>query len=54
MTVQSYVYLIIAVLLAPLFPGFILKTKAFFGGKQGPPLLIKYYTLAKLLRKGSV
>jgi formate hydrogenlyase subunit 4 len=54
MTVQSYVYLIIALLLAPLFPGFILKTKAFFGGKQGPPLLIKYYTLAKLLRKGSV
>jgi formate hydrogenlyase subunit 4 len=51
---QSYLYLAVALLLAPLFPGFILKTKAFFGGKKGPPLLIKYYTVAKLLRKGSV
>ena len=44
----------IAILAAPLFPGFILKVKAFIAGKKGPPLLIKYYTLAKLLRKGSV
>ena len=28
--------------------------KAFFAGKQGPPLFIKYFTLIKLLRKGSV
>lgn len=44
----------IAVLAAPLFPGIILKVKAFFAGKKGPPVLIKYYTLLKLLRKGSV
>lgn len=44
----------LALLLAPLFPGIILKVKALFAGKQGPPLLIKYWTLAKLLRKGSV
>jgi len=31
-----------------------LKVKAFFGGKKGPPLLINYYTLIKLLKKGSV
>ena len=50
----SYVALILALLLAPLYPGIILKVKAFFAGKKGPPLLIKYYTLWKLLRKGSV
>jgi len=44
----------IALILAPLFPGFILKVKAFFAGKKGPPLLIKYYTLVKLFKKGSV
>ncbi len=51
---ETIISFIIAILAAPLFPGIILKVKAFFGGKQGPPLLIKYYTLAKLLRKGSV
>lgn len=44
----------LALLLAPLFPGVINKTKAFVASKKGPPLLMKYYTLAKLLRKGSV
>lgn len=39
---------------APLFMAFILKVKAFFCGKKGPPLLIRYQTLAKLLRKGTV
>jgi formate hydrogenlyase subunit 4 len=51
---ESIVPLVIALILAPLFPGIILKVKALFTGKIGPPLLIKYYTLAKLLRKGSV
>ena len=51
---ESMLSLLVALLLAPLFPGFILKTKALFAGKQGPPLLIKYFTLTKLLRKGSV
>jgi len=44
----------LAILSAPLFPGVILKVKASFAGKKGPPLLIKYFTLMKLLRKGSV
>jgi formate hydrogenlyase subunit 4 len=44
----------LALLAAPLFPGIILKVKAFYAGKKGPPLLIKYYTLVKLFRKGSV
>ena len=51
---ESILSLILALLSAPLFPGVILKVKAFFAGKKGPPLLIKYYTLIKLLRKGSV
>jgi formate hydrogenlyase subunit 4 len=41
-------------LAAPFFSALILKVKAFFGGKKGPPLLINYYTLIKLLKKGSV
>lgn len=51
---ETFISLAIAILAAPLFPGIILKVKAFFAGKQGPPLFIKYYTLVKLLRKGSV
>lgn len=51
---ESIISLAIAIGAAPLFPGIILKVKAFFAGKQGPPLLIKYYTLFKLLKKGSV
>ena len=51
---ESLVTVALALLLAPLFPGIILKVKAFFAGKKGPPLFIKYYTLAKLLRKSSV
>ncbi len=51
---ETFISLAIAILAAPLFPGIILKVKAFFAGKQGPPLFIKYYTLIKLLRKGSV
>jgi formate hydrogenlyase subunit 4 len=43
-----------AVAAAPLLAAVILKVKAFFGGKKGPPLLINYYTVAKLVRKGSV
>ncbi len=51
---ETYISLAIALLIPPLFPGIILKVKAFFAGKKGPPLLIKYYTLIKLLHKGSV
>ncbi len=43
-----------AVLIAPMLPAVIQKVKALFAGKQGPPLLINYYTVIKLFRKGSV
>ncbi len=51
---KSVIFLILAMLLAPFYSALILKVKAFFGGKKGPPLLINYYTLIKLLKKGSV
>ena len=51
---ESFVTLVLALFSAPLFPGIILKVKALFAGKKGPPLLIKYYTLIKLCHKGSV
>ncbi len=52
--IESILLFILAVLTAPFFSGIILKVKAFFGGKKGPPLLIQYYTLIKLVQKGSV
>jgi formate hydrogenlyase subunit 4 len=52
--IESIFLFILAVLTAPFFSGIILKVKAFFGGKKGPPLLIQYYTLLKLMKKGSV
>ena len=51
---ESSLALGVALLLAPVLPGVILKVKALFAGKTGPPLLIRWYTLIKLLRKGSV
>jgi formate hydrogenlyase subunit 4 len=54
MSMESFLSIGIALLSAPFFPGIILKVKAFLAGKKGPPLLIKYYTLMKLFRKGSV
>jgi formate hydrogenlyase subunit 4 len=43
-----------ALLLAPLFPGVINRTKAFVAGRRGPPLLQPYRDVAKALRRGAV
>ena len=51
---HSALMLLLAVLLAPLFAGLIFKVKGWFGGRKGSPVLIHYYTLFKLLKKGSV
>ncbi len=40
--------------LPPFFLGVIAKTKAFFAGRKGPPLLQAYFDIAKLLRKQRV
>lgn len=39
---------------APLLQGIITRTKAWFAGRRGPPLLQPYFDIAKLLRKGAV
>src|SRR5437764_9474759 len=48
------VHVLVAAVLPPLLFGVINKTKAFFAGRAGPPLLQPYYDLLKLFQKGSV
>ena len=45
---------LLALVLAPLLPGIIARTKAILAGRVGPPLLQPYRDLARLLRKGAV
>ena len=52
--IESIIIWVLAMALAPLFSALILKVKAFFGGRKGSPILINYYTLIKLIKKGSV
>jgi formate hydrogenlyase subunit 4 len=47
-------HLVLLLALPPLLLGVINKTKAFFGGRRGPPFLQLYRDLARLLRKGMV
>lgn len=52
---MEYVFHILVALLAPpLLRGVIIKTKAWFAGRVGAPLLQPYYDLIKLLLKGFV
>lgn len=44
----------LALVLPPLLLSVIAKTKAWFGGRVGPPWLQPYYDLYKLIRKGAV
>jgi formate hydrogenlyase subunit 4 len=48
------IHLLVAFLLPPLLLGVIVRTKAFFAGRRGAPLLQVYFDLAKLFRKGFV
>ena len=54
MSWAPFVRYVLAVALAPLLGGVIAKTKSFFAGREGAPLLQGYFDLAKLLRKGTV
>ena len=54
MSAAVIVHPVLALLLAPLLPGVINRTKALFAGRNGPPLLQAYYDLWKLFRKGAV
>jgi formate hydrogenlyase subunit 4 len=53
MIVLALVQYALALVLAPLLLGIINRTKAFFAGRVGPPLLQGYYDLWKLLHKGA-
>jgi len=50
----SILTIALGLVFCPLLPGIISRTKAFFAGRQGPPLLQVYFDLYKLLRKGAV
>ncbi len=52
--IESIILWLLAILTAPFFSAIMFQVKAFFGGRIGPPLLINYYTLIKLFKKGSV
>jgi formate hydrogenlyase subunit 4 len=54
MRIVSLVPPALGFLLAPLLFGLINRTKAFFAGRTGPPLLQPYFDLWKLLQKGAV
>lgn len=53
MNLAALLHPVLAVALAPLLPGVINRTKAFFAGRRGPPLLQAYFDLGKLFRKGA-
>lgn len=54
MNTLSLFNLLLAFSLAPLLPGIINRTKAVFAGRMGQPLLLPYFDIARLLRKGAV
>ncbi len=51
---QLLLHVLTALLLSPLIPGLINKTKALMAGRKGPPVLQLYFDLAKLARKRAV
>ncbi len=54
MNILLLLHLTVLFVFPPLLLGFIGKTKAFFAGRIGPPLLQPYFDLFKLTRKASV
>jgi formate hydrogenlyase subunit 4 len=51
---DTFLRLLVWLVIAPLIPGIIDKVKAWVAGRRGPPVLQLYYVLAKLWRKGVV
>jgi len=54
MNVILLLHITVLFVFPPFLLGFIGKTKAFFAGRIGPPLLQPYFDLYKLMRKASV
>lgn len=54
MEIAPAAHFLLSLLFAPFLLGVINRTKAFFAGRRGQPLLQPYHDLWKLLRKGAV
>lgn len=54
MQITSFINIALGLLLAPLLLGIINRTKAWFAGRTGQPLLQAYYDIIKQLQKGAV
>ena len=54
MNAASFIPLLLALVLSPLLPGIISRTKALFAGRRGQPFLQIYFDLWKLLHKGAI
>jgi formate hydrogenlyase subunit 4 len=52
--IHNVLHVLLVAAMPPLLLGIINRTKAFFGGREGPPVLQPYFDLWRLLRKGSV
>ncbi len=52
--VDTLIHMVLLFVLPPLLLGIIAKTKAWFAGRRGAPLLQPYYDLIKLFRKNLV
>ena len=51
---DTIIHLVLLIAMPPFLLGVINKTKAWFGGRNGPPVLQTYYDIIKLMRKGLV
>jgi formate hydrogenlyase subunit 4 len=52
--IDTLIHIVVLLLAPPLLLGVITKTKAWFAGRVGAPLLQPYYDIAKLLQRGMV
>ncbi|HBG78462.1 MAG TPA: hydrogenase [Phycisphaerales bacterium] len=52
--VDKLIHILLLLTMPPLLLGIINKTKAWFAGRNGPPVLQAYYDIIKLMRKGMV
>jgi len=53
-TAENLLHILFVLAFPPLLLGVIAKTKAWFAGRVGPPILQPYYDMARLFQKGSV
>ncbi|MCF7955077.1 MAG: NADH-quinone oxidoreductase subunit H [Phycisphaerae bacterium] len=51
---DTIIHILLLIVMPPLLLGIINKTKAWFAGRNGPPVLQAYYDIIKLMRKGMV